>query len=98
MTHVTTALMARLPVPCPSADSREFAALVELSQTLAREGIKAAPEAYARLNAIAARLYGLTDVQFRYVADTFPLIDKCVRSRAIDLFTSLHGPVFPRFE
>jgi hypothetical protein len=98
MTHVTAALMARLPVPCPPADSLDFATLVELSQTLEREGIDSAPEAYARVNAIASQLYGLTNEQFRYVADTFPLIDKDIRSRAIDIFTSLHRPVLPRLE
>ena len=98
MTHVTTTLMARLPVPCPAADSPEFAELVELSQTLERDGIDAAAEAYARVNAIAAQLYGLTAEQFRYVADTFPLIDQGIRSRALDIFTSLHGSAFPRLE
>ena len=98
MTHVTTALMARLPVPCPGRDSPEFATLVELSQTLEREGIDAAAEAYARVNAVAAQLYGLTNEQFRYVVDTFPLIDQTIRSRAVDIFTSLHRPVLPRLE
>ena len=98
MTHVTATLMARLPVPRPAKDSAEFAALVNLSKTLARDGIEEASEAYARLNAIAARLYGLTDDQFRFVAGTFPLIDQRVRSRAIELFASLHGPVLPRLQ
>jgi hypothetical protein len=98
MTHVTTALMARLPVPCPAADSPEFATLVELSQTLERDGIDRAADAYARVNAIAAQLYGLTHEQFRYVAETFPLIDQRIRSRSIDIFTSLHRPMFPRLE
>ncbi len=64
-THVTTALMARLPVPRPSRKSAAFAELVTLARTLAEKGIDAAPEAYARLNAIAAKLYGLTTEQYR---------------------------------
>ena len=32
-----------------------------LSKALARDGHRRASEAYARLNAIAAQLYGLTD-------------------------------------
>ena len=98
MTHVTATLMARLPVPRPATDAAEFAALVDLSKTLARDGIDQASEAYARLNAIAARLYGLTESQFRYVAGTFPLIDQRVRSRAFELFTSPNGPLLPRLE
>ena len=98
MTHVTSATMARLPVPRPATGSAEFAAIVDLSQTLARVGVDAAGEAYARLNGIVARLYGLTEDQLRYVAGTFPLVDAHVRSRAIEIFASLHRTVFPRLE
>ena len=98
MTHVTTATMARLPVPRPATESAEFAAIVDLSQTLAREGVDTAAEAYARLNAIVARLYGLTADQLRYIAETFPLVEAHVRSRAIEIFASLHRTVFPRLE
>ena len=98
MTHVTATLMARLPVPRPATGSAEFAALVDLSKTLARDGVGEAPEAYARVNAIAARLYGLTGDQFQYVAGTFPLIERRVRSRAFELFTSPDGALLPRLE
>jgi hypothetical protein len=98
MTHVTASLMTRVPVPRPAAGSSEFAALVDLSQTLARDGVDAAAEAYARLNAIAARLYGLTEDQFRYVAATFPLVDDRVRSRALEIFASFQRTVLPRLE
>ena len=98
MTHVTTATMARLPVPRPATGSAEFAALVDLSQTLARQGVDTAAEAYARLNAIVARLYGLSDDQLRYVAGTFPLVDAHVRSRAIEIFASFDRTIFPRLQ
>ena len=78
--------------------SAEFAALVDLSKTLARDGVGEAPEAYARVNAIAARLYGLTGDQFQYVAGTFPLIDRRVRSRAFELFASPDRAPFCRLE
>jgi len=82
-THVTTALMARLPVPRPSSESAVFQELVSLSRRLARDGIDGNPEAYSRLNSIAASLYGLTIEQYGYVLSTFPLISKEVHERCL---------------
>ena len=42
--------------------------------TLARTGIDAAPEAYARLNALVAALYQLTREQYGHVVASFPLL------------------------
>jgi hypothetical protein len=97
-THVTTATMARLPVPRPAADSAAFAELARLSEMLASKGIDDGPDEYARLNAIAAIEYGLTRDQFAYVTGTFPLIDAAVRVRALDHFTSLDRSVLPRLQ
>ena len=93
-THVTTATMARLPVPKPAAGTPAFTALVSLSRRLSVKGIDAAPDAYARLNALAARLYGLTADQFAHVLGTFPLIAGDVREQCAALFEQLtrkHG-------
>jgi hypothetical protein len=85
-THVTTALMARLPVPRPSRKSAAFAELVTLARTLADKGIDAAPEAYARLNAIAATLYGLTTEQYEHVVASFPLLTQELRSQCVTAY------------
>lgn len=83
-THVTTALMARLPVPRPSDDSRAFRTLAALARGLEVTGIEAAPEAYAGLNAIVAKLYGLSPEQYRHVVETFPLLPETLRRCCCD--------------
>jgi hypothetical protein len=85
-THVTTATMARLPVPRPAADSAAFAALASLSRQLSLKGIDRGADEYARLNAVAAQLYGLTTDQFAYVLNSFPLIALAVRDQAHTMF------------
>ncbi|MEO8679457.1 MAG: N-6 DNA methylase [Vicinamibacterales bacterium] len=83
-THVTTALMARLPVPRPvrgSAVSRELACL---SRSLAKSGVDAAPHLFARLNAIVAGLYGLTREEYAHVVESFPLLPRELRAACLD--------------
>jgi hypothetical protein len=75
-THVTAAVMSRLRVPRPAEGSRDFSRLVELAQALAASGVDDNSAAYAELNAIAARLYGLSLDQFGFVLSTFPLIPR----------------------
>ena len=73
-THVTAALMSRLPVPKPPRDSRAFDRLVTLARSLASTGIDGNVTAYAELNAIAARSLRLIDrsvfVRARFVPAT----------------------------
>ncbi len=83
-THVTTALMSRLPVPRPDRGSSAFVDLVAHARSLARTGVDAGPEQFARLNAIVARLYGLTREQYVHVVDSFPLLPEALRSRCLD--------------
>jgi hypothetical protein len=78
-THVTAALMSRLPVPRPSPRSRAFDRLVTLARSLASTGIDSNTADYAELNAIAAELYGLTSEQYSLVLDSFPLLPKTLR-------------------
>jgi hypothetical protein len=73
-THVTTALMARLPVPRPARGSRAHGEIAALARGLARTGIDDDPPAYARLNAVVAGLYGLTAQEYARVVETFPLL------------------------
>ena len=52
-THVTAALMSRLPVPKPLPHSRAFDRLATLARSLASTGIDSNAGDYAELNAIA---------------------------------------------
>jgi hypothetical protein len=78
-THVTAALMSRLPVPRPAPQSRAFDRLVALARSLASTGIDNNAADYAELNAIAADLYGITTEQYAVILDSFPLLPKTVR-------------------
>ena len=86
-THVSAATMARLPVPRPASASAAFRTLVSLSRQLALAGIDGAADPYAHLNAVAAKLYGLTSEQFEYVLSTFPLIAVDLRQQCLTSFT-----------
>ena len=70
-THVTTRIMARLPVPVPAAGSRLFAALASSAATLA---IRDDPAAAVAVQVAAAEAYGITPGDLRHVLDTFPLV------------------------
>ena len=87
-THVTTAIVEQLPIPswrhAPGA-ARDIAALARVL----RRGPNV--DAYARLNALAARWYQLTEEEFARVLDTFPLIEETERSRAMEMFLKLPG-------
>jgi hypothetical protein len=73
-THVTTSLMARLPVPRPPEPSDEFKTLATLARRISVSGIDANIESYAELNAIVAGLYGLSFDQYAHLLNTFPLL------------------------
>ena len=96
-THVTSSMMARLPVPRPADGSAAFDQLVMLSRALATD-FEAGSEHYARLNAIVAQLYGLTIEEYRHLLGTFPLIDQQIRSTSVEMLRSLHRAVLPRLQ
>ena len=79
-THVTAALMSRLPVPKPLPHSRAFDRLIALARSLASTGIDNNADDYAELNAIAASLYGVTTEQYAFILDSFPLLPKPLRA------------------
>ena len=89
-THVTASLMSRLPVPFIGPADAAFDRLVVLVRALLK-GQTAAEEMeeYADLQALVARLYGLTSGEFEHVLSTFPLVPEVVRSRALSRFTNL---------
>ena len=84
--HVTTAVVERLPIPtmdtAPAA-AREIAAI---ARRLARRDDAAA---CARLHAVAAKLYQLTAEEFEHVLDTFPLIDEMLRHNCKKAMTEI---------
>jgi hypothetical protein len=84
-THVTTALMRRLPVPRPARDSTPFRTLAALSRRIS-EG---QDEAKAMQQAVAARLYMLSEDAFARVLDTFPLVPRRERDDALLAFRRL---------
>ena len=85
-THVTTAIMSRLRVPKP--DGRDASAIAALARSLSHSGIDGGVEEYAELNAIAARLYGVTRDEYAAILDSFPLIYTSVRERCLSAHSS----------
>jgi hypothetical protein len=86
-THVTVALVSRLPVPFIRDADPLFARLLSLSHTLAAGAAPAVemPE-YAELQALVARLYALTSDDYARVLDTFPLLPQEMKATALALF------------
>jgi hypothetical protein len=86
-THVTTALMARLPVPRLRAGTPAHETLSAAAHALSNRGsIEEAADDYARLNALVAHLYGLTAPQYEHVVATFPLLPEPLRARCLRQF------------
>ena len=80
-THVTVAIVERLPVPRPPRDSAAFRDLVRASRRLTEEPDD--PAAAARLQALAASLYGCGEPEFRHILESFPLVPAAARSAAL---------------
>jgi hypothetical protein len=70
-THVTTAIVERLPVP---REDQAGAAFADLTRGARRLAESADADVLARLNAIVAKLYQLSEPEFAHVLDTFPLV------------------------
>jgi hypothetical protein len=85
-THVTTAIVERLPIP--TADEA-LTAFHEIAALARLRGRRASPEASARLNALVARLYQLSSEEFEYVLGTFPLVPRDERDAAFREFQAL---------
>ena len=86
-THVTTALMARLPVPRPCSDSTDFARLADLSRRLAAAGMAGGHAQHeVEINAIAARLYSLSTGEYAHILETFPLIPEEHRRECLSTY------------
>jgi hypothetical protein len=88
-THVTAAIVGRVPAPRPDAGSPAHRALALGARRLARTGIEAGRREYVELQARVAALYGLTTAQFAHLLATFPLVDAGVRQDTMDAFARL---------
>lgn len=85
-THVTTAVVERLPVPCEDHLAPVVESLVTAATTLART---ADIEAFGRLNAQVAHLYQLRESEMVHVLATFPLIDQAAKDASLNWFCRL---------
>jgi hypothetical protein len=83
-THVTVAIVERLPLPRPPADDPYFRRMVSLATGLERD--PADRSAQALLQGLAARIYGLSAEEFRHVLTTFPLVAAADRDAAMTAF------------
>jgi hypothetical protein len=87
-THVTTAIVERLPIPREDQAGCAFDDVISLTQRLTADRDA---DAYACLNGIVARLYQLSEVEFRHVLGTFPLVEETHRNAALAAFQALTG-------
>lgn len=83
-THVTVAIVERLPMPKPAAGDLDYTRMVREARRLAVQPDD--EEAMARLQALAARLYGLDAGAFAHILETFPLVAPEVRQAAMAAF------------
>jgi ADP-ribose pyrophosphatase YjhB (NUDIX family) len=82
-THVTTAIVERLPVPGPERVGVRRAELARLARRLARPGADTTRvEAEARLQAIVASLYGIDRAELDLVLERFPLVEAAIKDAA----------------
>jgi hypothetical protein len=91
-THVTAAVVAQLPLPKPTRDHPLFERVAALSRDITAG--RSRTENMAMLNALVARLYGLSTPRFARVLETFPLEQKGERDRAfrhLEADTSNYG-------
>lgn len=90
-THVTTSLMSRLRVPLVNRDTEQYHRLSTLAQTLMHspDAAEQQPE-YSEIQASVAKLYGLTESDFRHVLSTFPLIAADVKANSLMRFNHFH--------
>jgi len=84
-THVTTAIVARLPVPRPGPGDARFGRVVRCARSLA---LHMDDEAVAELNAMVASLYGVGGPELAHILGTFPLVPEAERAAALRWYHS----------
>ena len=83
-THVSSGIIDRLPVPLPKRHTARFREIVALTAALSAAPLELG--AYVRLQALAAREYGIQASQFHHVLDTLPLVPEAHRVAALAAF------------
>jgi hypothetical protein len=86
-THLGSATVEALRIPKPRYDSPLFEEITDLARHLMS---RHDDRIHARLQALAARGYGLTEGEFSHVLTTFPLIDLSERRAAMEEFRRAH--------
>jgi hypothetical protein len=86
VTHVTTTIVERLPVPIEEEAGTAYSEVGSIARALSQRHDSILE---ARLNALVAHLYQLTREEFDHVLGTFPLIAAADRSRAFDQFVRM---------
>ncbi len=82
-THVTTAMVERLPIPPPGHSPSAERDIAAIARLLSRRDNR---DAWLRLQTRAAELYQLTATEFAHVLNTFPLIAIEHRNAAHDAY------------
>ena len=85
-THVTTAIVERLPIPREGDAGPAYDQIQAIARALSRSDD---PRLQSVLQATVAKLYQLTDDEFAHVLGTFPLIPKEDRDRAMTEFSRM---------
>ncbi|HEY0876130.1 MAG TPA: N-6 DNA methylase [Vicinamibacterales bacterium] len=86
-THVTVAIVERMPLPKPERTSADFRTIARCARLLSDQ--PGDVPAYARLQAAAARLYGLDRNGLAHILETFPLVEPNIRSAALAAFAGV---------
>jgi hypothetical protein len=87
-THVSAGIVERLPVPFVQVDGGAGQEVVRLAREAARAASGPHPAEWsdAHLQALVARLYGLTAPRFAHILSTFPLVESTRRAAALHAF------------
>jgi hypothetical protein len=88
-THVTTSIVEGLPAPVRDEAPLAFVRIAGWARRLARCRLDESSREWAQLNATVARLYQLTEGEFRHVLATFPLIEQRARERALRAYDTV---------
>jgi hypothetical protein len=79
-THVSTSIVERLPVPVGEDAPAAARTVAAIARLLAR---KTETSAFARLNAIVARLYRLSTAEYEHIVESFPLLPSDLRQLCV---------------
>ncbi len=88
-THVTVALIERVPFPSPTALGKDAARLATLAESLATR--PSGPERIAiesTLQGLAARAWGVRREELELILQDFPLVDSALRAATLTAYDS----------